>query len=503
MTNRLQNLPEVGLSLTFFIELLQYNFPEGLIDAFEIEPQIMCTRDRHNNLKFPKDIFEAIDKRKEKKLIHSIGAPIGGTRKPDLDQIDLINFTANQFNSPWVSEHLSFNATGNFNTSFFLPPFQTEEGVKVVSENINYLQKHLNRPLIIETGVNYFKPNFGELQDGEFVRRLCENTGCGILLDIHNLFANQLNGRESIDSFLNTIPLENVIEVHIAGGNEVNGLWLDSHSGNMDKRLLAITKEFLPDLTNLKALTYEVFDAYLPKIGETGLIKELEKTKALWENRTVNYTVKEDEKMPKSVVRVQNLNQIKSYNEWEDVLAHYVTDRQENDYNLKLNIKQQDDRIALYKSLIKKFRGSMLIGKLNLTMRYFGLRFGKATLLSTFEEFWKSTPPEQLIHYEVKNFNAFLLDKKIDDKWLYRLLNYEIDIQESFVESKEMTYHFDVNPIDMFNALNEFKLPENIDLEPKEDVEVLLNPEDNYWGSVEHYPATEDDVISKVVDELH
>jgi len=122
------------------------------------------------------------------------------------------------FDSPWVTEHLSFNAITEFNTGFFLPPCQTQQGLEIAIKNIKILQDEIQRPIAIETGVNYLKPNNREMNDGAFVSAIIEATGCGTLLDIHNLFANQLNGRQSIANFLKEIPLEHVVEMHIAGG---------------------------------------------------------------------------------------------------------------------------------------------------------------------------------------------------------------------------------------------------------------------------------------------
>ena len=79
--------------------------------------------------------------------------------------------------------------------------------------------------------MNYLKPRGDEIPDGEFVAQPVESADCGILLDLHNIYCNQLNGRQSMEKYLSQIPLEDVWEVHLAGGSELNGFWLDAHSG--------------------------------------------------------------------------------------------------------------------------------------------------------------------------------------------------------------------------------------------------------------------------------
>ena len=62
---------------------------------------------------------------------------------------------------------------------------------------------------------------------------VAECADCGILLDLHNLFANGVNGRQSVEEFIAQLPLERVWEIHVAGGVELDGYWLDAHSGGV------------------------------------------------------------------------------------------------------------------------------------------------------------------------------------------------------------------------------------------------------------------------------
>jgi uncharacterized protein (UPF0276 family) len=66
-------------------------------------------------------------------------------------------------------------------------------------------------PLAVETGVNYLRPRSDEIPDGEFVRALAETADCGILLDRHHVYCNQMNGRQTVEQFVGQIPLERVL----------------------------------------------------------------------------------------------------------------------------------------------------------------------------------------------------------------------------------------------------------------------------------------------------
>ena len=102
-----------------------------------------------------------------RKLIHSVGTPVGGSVRPEPAQLVLLQDAIERFESPWISDHLSFNRTPEFATGFFLPPRQTTEGVSRVVTSICDLQRALTVPIAVETGVNYLKPRCDELRDGE------------------------------------------------------------------------------------------------------------------------------------------------------------------------------------------------------------------------------------------------------------------------------------------------------------------------------------------------
>ncbi|QLE01154.1 DUF692 family protein [Galbibacter sp. BG1] len=482
--NKFQCLPELGVGIIYSQKIKEINFPKGLLDTLEIEPQTLCIRDKNDNLILPKKVFKDLNNLPYNKLVHSIGAPVGGSVKPTEEQLKLIDYCSRLFNSPWITEHLSFNATTSFNTGFFLPPCQTEEGLQVAIENIQILQSKLKKPIAIETGVNYLRCNNKEIEDGNFVAELCKATDCGILLDIHNLFANQLNGRQSIETFIGQIPKDNVVEIHIAGGTELNNLWLDSHSGPIDQRLLDITKEVLPEFKNLKAVTYEVFDSYLPIIGDKVVIKELEKVRNLWESRKVKPISGANTEMPKEVINIQKFNQNYSVKEWENTLANLAIDRSFSG-GLKGMAKSNPDRIAMYQSLIKEFRASMIARIYKLTVRYLMLTLGMDAFYVILQDFWSKTPPEQLSYKEAQNFAQYLENKAYKMPWLYRLLRYEVAILNSILRHTTEIVSFDVDPMPMLNALHEGKLPEMIGKSGDYEIEITPDAHDTaQWTAI-------------------
>ena len=173
--------------------------------------------------------------------------------------------------SPWVSEHLSFNRvtdeSGEWQSGFLLPPRQTMSGVEAAVASVRALAVRLPVPLAIETGVNYLRPRSEELLDGEFVACVADEADCGILLDLHNVWTNERNGRQALADYIDQIPLERVWEIHLAGGHGHRGFWLDAHSGAVPLELMELATRIVPRLPNLKAIVFELFPSYFPKIS--------------------------------------------------------------------------------------------------------------------------------------------------------------------------------------------------------------------------------------------
>lgn len=478
IADKFQCLPNLGVGIIYGSAIEKMNFPNGLLDVLAIEPQTLCISDKKKHLKIAPNVFEHINTLPYTKLVHSIGAPVGGRLKPSKEQLDLIDYSANLFNSPWISEHLSFNATTEFDTGFFLPPCQTEEGLEQAINNVKIIQDYIKRPLLIETGVNYLKATKHEIPDGIFMAELCKATGCGILLDIHNLFANQLNGRQSIETFLNQVPLEHIVEIHIAGGSEMNGFWLDSHSGPIDDRLMVLTKEYVPHFKNLKAITYEIFESYIPTVGAKGIINELEKVRLLWEEKS-KACFNEIPKTPKSARRIQEFNAHFSTEEWEETLGDLVIGRR----SVNTLLAAQKENINIYNTLINEFRASMLVRILKLSTTYLMLVLGKSAFITILNDFWLKYPPEQIALNETNNFVSYLKYKAYKMNWLYELLDYEMSVIETLLDQKERIVQFSADPTPMLKALSEYKLPDIVSKAGNYVINITPEEETINWKS--------------------
>ena len=213
-------------------------------------------------------------------IAHGVGFPVGGQLPPDPRGVELFADCCRRLGVRHASEHVAFNRAALFGSGaddrllhagYLLPPRQTWETIDAAVCHIHGYQRRLDQPFLVETGVSHLSRGDDELTDGDFVRELVERADCGILLDLHNLWANERNGRQSVADVLRAIPLERVIEVHVAGGSRMGDHTVYAHGGACDEVLLRLLSDTLPMLPEVRAVVFEAMPQHMTAMGVVGL----------------------------------------------------------------------------------------------------------------------------------------------------------------------------------------------------------------------------------------
>ena len=466
------DLPELGVGIVYSsaLEPLLETHPQT-VDVIEIEPQTTWLErpDRPGEILARSEVDEHLASLPYHKLVHSIGTPVGGSVRGIDAQLPLLRNAVRRFGAPWASEHLGFNLTPDFFTGFFLPPRQTASGLEVYVPAIRRLAAAVQVPLAIETGVNYLQPRPDEIEDGAFVAELVDRANCGILLDLHNLYANELNGRQKVWDFLNQIPLDRVWEIHLAGGFEWNGYWLDAHSGAMADRLFALSREIIPHLPNLKAIVFEVFTSFVPSFGLESVRTEMERIRELWQLRrpvAVRRPARPvgDHGTSRAAVTVQ---------EWECTLGALAIGRPPlNSFGEEL---ASDPGVSLICELIHEFRASMVVAVYRLSCRLMMLALTPDVFRTVLEDFWAHEPPRQYAAAEAEAFVAYLRAKNLRLPQLAKVLEFEKAAMDTVLDGAARIVRFSSDPFPLLRALAEGRLPDGIPQEGNYEIE--LKPE--------------------------
>ncbi|GAA5035658.1 hypothetical protein GCM10023258_37780 [Terrabacter aeriphilus] len=244
---------------------------EDLVDVVEVEPQTLWETRTAGGMVISPEPLAWLRGCGRPLLAHGVGYPVGGMTAPSHAGVLASAASARDLDAVHWSEHLAFNVAGDAHAGFLLPPVQTPEAVEAAVRHIADYQAAYDRPFLVETPTNYLRPVPGDLSDGEYVAAIAEGADCGILLDLHNIWTNERNGRQGVAEFLSLIPLDRVWEVHLAGGFETDGYYLDAHVGPIDPELLALAARVVPMLPRVRAVIYEAVPASLAAQGVAGL----------------------------------------------------------------------------------------------------------------------------------------------------------------------------------------------------------------------------------------
>jgi uncharacterized protein (UPF0276 family) len=131
---------------------------------------------------------------------------------------------------PWWTEHIAFTRAGEIQVGHLAPLPFTREAVEVLCRNIAVARRDIEAPLLLENITYTVKLPGSEMSEAEFIAEVLERTGCGLLLDVTNLYTNAVNHGYDPGDFLKQLPLERVAQLHFAGGHRRANVLVDSHS---------------------------------------------------------------------------------------------------------------------------------------------------------------------------------------------------------------------------------------------------------------------------------
>ncbi|MGY4254831.1 uncharacterized protein (UPF0276 family) [Bradyrhizobium sp. USDA 4516] len=169
-------------------------------------------------------------------LLHGVCMSIGGPGP--LARAHLARFRAlvERYEPALASEHLAWSTHQTTYYNDLLPLPSDEATLSRVCDRIDQVQDAIWRPLLLENPSTYLALNESTMGEAEFIRPAAERTGCGLLLDINNVFVSATNQGFSALDYLSDFPLSRVSESHLAGhteqaDDEGDTLLLDSHDG--------------------------------------------------------------------------------------------------------------------------------------------------------------------------------------------------------------------------------------------------------------------------------
>lgn len=149
--------------------------------------------------------------------MHGVGMSLGAADGVDDGHLDRLVELVDRYQPAQVSEHLAWSHWNQIFLNDLLPLPYTQESLTLVARNIERVQERLKRPILVENPSLYLQFDGQEFSEAEFLNRLVEQTGCGLLFDVNNLYVCANNLKFDAHAYLDELHIEHIGEVHLAG----------------------------------------------------------------------------------------------------------------------------------------------------------------------------------------------------------------------------------------------------------------------------------------------
>ena len=149
--------------------------------------------------------------------LHGVGLSIGGPGRLDRDHLARLRVLVDRYQPESFSEHLAWSSHGAEYLNDLLPLPYTTETLTIICDHIDEVQETLGRQMLLENPATYVLFEQSTLAETDFLSEIARRTGCGLLLDINNVFVSCTNHHADPRAYLAAFPLARVGEIHLGG----------------------------------------------------------------------------------------------------------------------------------------------------------------------------------------------------------------------------------------------------------------------------------------------
>jgi uncharacterized protein len=162
-------------------------------------------------------------------VMHGVSLSVGSTDKLDLDYLRALKALARRIEPRWISDHLCWTGVQGLNLHDLMPLPYTEETMEHVAGRVRQVQDFLGRQILLENVSSYVNYTHSRMSEWEFLAEIAQRSDCYILLDINNIYVSSKNHDFAVEQYLRGIPVERVVQFHLAGHSHNGKLIIDTH----------------------------------------------------------------------------------------------------------------------------------------------------------------------------------------------------------------------------------------------------------------------------------
>jgi uncharacterized protein (UPF0276 family) len=169
--------------------------------------------------------------------LHGVGLGIGSARGFSERHLARVREVVERIEPVLVSEHLCWGAVDDRHLNDLLPLPLTPEALELVCERVHRVQDALRRRILLENVSTYVRYRADVMGETEFLAEVARRTGCGVLLDVNNLYVNQCNHGEDAQLAMESVEPSSVGEIHLAGHLVTDEAVIDHHGARVDDKV--------------------------------------------------------------------------------------------------------------------------------------------------------------------------------------------------------------------------------------------------------------------------
>ncbi len=190
----------------------------------------------------PRDVLEKI-RADYPVVMHGVSMSIGSANGLDREYLQQIAQLSRDISPLWVSDHLCWTGIAGANSHDLLPLPYTEEALRLVVEHIRQIQDTLGRRFVVENLSSYVQYQSDEMTEWEFLKHVCDEADCLLLLDVNNIYVSSVNHQFDPLEYLKHIPAGRIQQIHLAGHSDHGEYIVDTHDAPVAEPVWALYAE--------------------------------------------------------------------------------------------------------------------------------------------------------------------------------------------------------------------------------------------------------------------
>lgn len=221
----------------------------------ELKSLIFLNRDKINFIEIIAEHYMDVPAEKMQELAllkkhfivipHAINLSLGSAEGIDLGYVQKLKKIVEYLDPPYWSEHISFTKAHGIDIGHLSPIVYNDAFLEVLLTNIREVKKYISQPLILENITYHVELPGRTYNDATFLNTLCDASGCGLLLDITNLYINSCNLNFDPLHFIDALNKENILQLHYVGIEKKDGQLIDTHAAKTPAEIFQLMRYLL------------------------------------------------------------------------------------------------------------------------------------------------------------------------------------------------------------------------------------------------------------------